>query len=330
VARATKEVLIMKTTLVHHAGKGSERPTHHGVRRWVITLALLLLVALVGMVGVSVYVDWQLTHPDHKYPPRTPGAGLAYSNVQFKSAQGNVLLSGWFLPSGTSTRTVIIAHGYAQYRLEEGPSTPMARLLVQHGVNVLTFDFRGCGRSQGAMVTLGRDEQYDVLGAVAYLKQRFAGQHIEIGLLGISTGGTASLLAGSKDQADIRAIVTDSPMAQLYPYLVDHANIFTNLPAIPFNQVIAWLAPVVNGVDAHEVNAVAAVQRMPHTPLFFIAGTADDKIPYAGSVQLYHAAPSAHKQLWLVPGGGHTSSYKQQPRAYEQKVLAFFTRYLSA
>jgi len=320
----------MKGLVLSHPRAVAGRRFHVGWRRGLVALALVAVLALIAVVGISVYVDKQLTHPDRNYPPQTPGAGLAYDNVQFKSGLGGVLLSGWFLPSGQSTRTVIIAHGYAQYRLEEGPSTPMARVLVQHGFNVLTFDFRGCGLSQGAQVTLGRDEQYDVLGAVDYLKQRFVGQHIQIGILGISTGGTASLLAGNRDQAAIRAIATDSPIAQLYPYLVDYANRFTRLPAIPFNQVIAWLAPIVNGVDAHEVDAVAAVQHMPNTPLLLIAGTADDKIPYAESVKLYNAAATAHKQLWLVPGGGHTSSYKQQPQAYEQRVLAFFSQYLSS
>ena len=47
-------------------------------------------------------------------------------------------------------------------------------------------------------------------------------------------------------------------------------------------------------------------------------------------VKLYNAAATTHKQLWLVPGGGHTSSYKQQPKAYQQRVLAFFSQYLSS
>jgi fermentation-respiration switch protein FrsA (DUF1100 family) len=177
------------------------------------------------------------------------------------------------------------------------------------------------------MVTLGRDERYDLLGAVDYLKRRFAGR-VQIGILGYSMGATATLLAGAADQADVRAIISDSAVAALYPYIADHADRWTHLPAVPFNRVVDWMAPLVTGVDPRQVDAVAAVRRMPATPILFIAGTADQLVPDTDTEALFAADASAHKELWLVQGGGHTDSYTLQPRAYEQRVLAFFSRNL--
>jgi pimeloyl-ACP methyl ester carboxylesterase len=296
----------------------------------VLVLAIVIALMLVAMMGISGYVAWQLTHPARDYATQTPAtAGLVYDDVQFRSREGHLLLSGWFLAAGTSTRTVIMVPGYSHHRLYDTGSMPVARALVLHGFNVLTFDPRATGHSGGDMVTVGRNEQYDVLGAVDYLKQRFAGRPLRIGVLGYSANGTATLLAGSKDPVDIRAIVTDSAIAALYPYILDHANTWTHLPAFPFNHIIAWVTPLLTGVDPHDVNAVAAVRQLPRTPLFFIAGTADTTVPDTNTVTLYHVAITVHKQLWLVPGGGHTNSYAQQPQVYEQKVLTFFSRYLS-
>jgi pimeloyl-ACP methyl ester carboxylesterase len=295
----------------------------------VLLLVILVLLLLVAPAVISGYVAWQLTHPARDYATQTPAsAGLLYRDVQFRSREGQVSLTGWFLPAGTSTATVIMVPGYAHHRLFDAGSLLVARALVLHGFNVLTFDPRATGRSGGSMVTVGDNEQYDVLGAVDYLKRRFAGRLLRIGVLGYSANGTASLLAGSKDPADIRAIVTDSAIAALYPYILDHADTWTHLPAFPMNQLIAWETPLLTGLDPHDVSAVAAVRQMPHTAIFFIAGTADTIVPDGNTLTLYDAATTRHKQLWLVPNGGHAASYLQQPRAYEQKVVAFFQRYL--
>jgi pimeloyl-ACP methyl ester carboxylesterase len=299
--------------------------------RLLKVIAFLVPALLALSFVISGYVGWQMTHPGRDYATETPAAvGLAYADVQFPSRIGHVQLSGWYMPSGQSTRTVIIAHGYEHHRLNEVPSMPMAKLLVQHGYNVLAFDFRGCGRSGGDMVTLGQDEPGDLLGAVDYLKARAPSHNVHIGVLGFSLGATATLEAGSRDPADVRVIVSDSAFADLHSYVLDHADRWTHLPAIPFNQEIAWVTPILTGMDPAKVNALTAVRLMPHTPIFFIAGTADKTVPDSNTVHLYVTAVTRQKALWLVPGGGHTDSYKQQPRVYEQRVLAFFERYLRA
>jgi fermentation-respiration switch protein FrsA (DUF1100 family) len=300
-----------------------------GVRRVLIVLLLALLIVCAGVFGISGYVGWRLTHPARTYATSTPAAaGLAYSDVTFASTTGGVRLSGWFMPSGQSTSTVILAHGYRQYRMNESASLPMAQVLVRHGFNVLAFDFRGCGKSGGDEVTLGQDEPGDILGAIAFLKSRAAHHRIRVGILGFSLGATTALEAARLDQADIDAVVSDSAFANLFAYVRDHADTFTHLPAIPFNQTILWVTPLLTGLDPQKVNALTTVQALPRTPLFFIAGTADTTISDRDSVDLYAAAVSPHKTLWLVPGGTHAASYDKQPEQYKQRVLAFFVRYL--
>jgi pimeloyl-ACP methyl ester carboxylesterase len=329
---STEEERIMKGNGIVAASGVTRRGLFRSWRRLLIVLAMAASVLVVGSFGISGYIGWRLTHPSRVYATQTPAtAGLAYSNVLFSSREGGVQLSGWFMPAGHSARTVIFAHGYAEYRLQEVPSLPVARVLVQHGFNVLAFDFRGCGKSGGDMVTLGQDEPSDVLGAIDFLKARAPGQRVQIGILGFSLGATTALEAAGKDQADIRAVVSDSAFADLYSYVVDHADHWTHLPAIPFNQETAWVTPILTGMDPGKVNALYAVKLLPNTPMFFIAGTADTTIPAAANtVRLYTIAATHQKQLWLVPGGGHTDSYKQQPRVYEQRVLDFFSRYLPA
>jgi alpha-beta hydrolase superfamily lysophospholipase len=288
------------------------------------TVAIVVLVCL----AVAAYVGWRMTHPARSYASATPASiGLAYTNVTFRSRIDDIRLSGWYIPAGRSEKTIIVVDGYAAHRLSESAAMPVVAVLVRHGFNVLTFDQRGCGSSGGDLVTLGLDEPRDVLGAVDWVRSH-GGRQVQIGILAYSLGATTALEAGAQDNAGIRAIVADSALAQLYPYIVEHADRWTGLPSFPFNRLIAWITPVITGMDAHKVDALAAVHTMPRTALLFIAGTDDRTISDSNSVELFQAAATRAKALWLVPGADHVESYNQQPQRYEQRVLAFFQRYL--
>src|SRR5262245_52152787 len=39
---------------------------------------------------------------------------------------------------------------------------------------------------------------------------------------------------------------------------------------------------------------------------------------------LYHDAADEPKELWLVPGAGHTGGLDAQPQEYEERVMGFF------
>lgn len=293
-----------------------------------LVLALVVLVVLACM-AISAYVDWRLTHPARGFPTFTPAsAGLPYTDVSFPSSQGNITLSGWFMASGQSTRTIIIADGYQEYRLGEQAALPVARILVQHGYNVLAFDFRGEGHSGGDLVSIGEYEPYDVLGAIQYVRQRAQGRQSHIGLLGFSMGAISVLRAAADNPSAVDAVLSDSAIADLYQYLQANAQKWTHLPAFPFNQLILWEAPLVVGLDASKVRAIDAVRTLTHTPILFVAGLADGTVPYSNTVDLYHAAADRQDQLWLVPGAGHTQAFDVAHAAYAKRMLAFFQRYL--
>jgi uncharacterized protein len=300
-------------------------PLKRLVRLLVFTLMLMLLLC----VGVAGYVGWYFTHPHREALNGNPASvGLIYQAVSITSRRDNLRLSGWFIPARGSNRAVIFSHGYGTNRWGEEAYGAMAALLVRHGFNVLTFDYRDEGQSPGNVVSLGQFEQYDLLGAVDFLKRRIGPSITHIGLLGYSMGASTALLAAADDPRDIRAIVSDSAFADLSAYLRDNLGVWTHLPNFPFTPLILLETPPLTGTDPSSVRPIAAVRTMMHTPVFFIAGTKDSLIPYTNSVSLYQAAANKRSQLWLVPGADHTASHKTAPAAYERQVLAFFQRYL--
>jgi pimeloyl-ACP methyl ester carboxylesterase len=292
-----------------------------GTWPWHIVRRVLALVAMAVIVcgAISAYVGWSLTHPARKALDALP-EGFAHEDVQFESAVDHLKLYGWFLDAG-SERTVIMVHGYRDNRLQKSvPALDVARGLVDHGYNFLTFDLRNAGQSEGSLTTIGAYEQRDVLGAIAYVKSLGRpGQHI--GLLGYSMGGATALLAASQEPS-VAAVISDSAFADLYPFLEENLHIWSHLPPFPFTPLILAIEPAITGVDPRLAAPIRAVPQI-HAPLLFIHGMDDRQVPYRNSEKLLAAASNGLAQLWLVAGADHVKSFQAGPQAYWDHVLPF-------
>jgi fermentation-respiration switch protein FrsA (DUF1100 family) len=289
-------------------------PVHLLWRAAVCLIGALLLCCL-----LAAYVAFTLTHPGRKALGAEP-VGFDARDVQFQSVVDHLNLSGWFLDAG-SDKTVIMVHGYRDNRLQENvPGLEVARGLVAHGYNFLTFDLRDSGRSEGSFTTIGVYEQRDVLGAIAYVKGLGApGKHIA--LLGYSMGAATALLVAGQDN-QVQAVVSDSAFADLYPYLEDSLPVWSRLPAFPFTPLILAMEPAITGVNPR---LAAPVRAVPHiqAPVLFIHGLADSQVPYHNSQELKAVAKNPADQLWLVPGADHIKSFHTDPQGYWEHVLPF-------
>lgn len=92
------------------------------------------------------------------------------------------------LAEGTQRPCVIYMHGNAGNK-HEGKS--LAYRLLPIGVDLLAFDFSGCGNSEGDWVTLGHKEVDDLKAVLNHLQQK--GKTSKVALWGRSMGGSTSL-----------------------------------------------------------------------------------------------------------------------------------------
>jgi dienelactone hydrolase len=125
--------------------------------------------------------------------------------VSFESSDG-VTLDGRLFGPDDAPAGVVLAH---MSPADQSSWFDFAERLGREGYRVLTFNFRGycpggeAGCSEGERST--SDIWQDVEGAIGELRDRGV---LRIGLVGASMGGTASLVAASKEGADVDAIVT--------------------------------------------------------------------------------------------------------------------------
>ncbi len=242
---------------------------------------------------------------------------LPVMDVSFYNWRGE-LLSGWLSLTTSDAPVVILTHGTPGNRVS---MLGRAAFLHQHGYNVLLFDFQSYGKSQGAFSTLGMVESEDILAAIAFVHSLPETMYSKIGVLGLSMGATAAVLAASRS-ADIVALIAESCP-------VDATRVLTDVPSEASRNADQQLVQQVYGVDITQARPIDYVGKSAgHTAIFFINGDADDITPLPGMQALYSAAADP-KQYWVVSGAGHAQSFSVDPQDYMQRVDAFFDTFFA-
>lgn len=195
-----------------------------------------------------------------------------------------------------------------------------AAFLYKHGYNVLLFDFQSYGKSQGTMSTLGMVESEDILSAISYIHGLPEMVYSKIGVLGLSMGATAGVLAAARSK-DIAALVAESCP-------VDATLVTSDVPNEASREADQELVEQVYGVDITKARPIDVVSKLSgRTAVFFINGDNDGTTPLDGTQSLYKAAGQP-KQIWVASGAGHAQSFDDDPKGYIAHVDAFFDTYL--
>ncbi len=289
----------------------------------VVSLLCLLIWAIAPAVrAVTLVGNWT-----NRTAPSAGRAGFPVQEVHFLATDG-VRLAGWLaVASGGRAPTIILVHGFKGSRMD---MLPWARFLYAAGYNVLLFDDRGCGESNGWGIALGASEPNDVIGAVRYLHARSDLVNKHIGALGVSLGAGIVLLAAAQEPA-LDAVVADSAWtdehAQIDRMYALPAGSLT-LPALPYEP---GLVDRLIGARLASARPIDVVGRIAPRAVLLIHSADDHNAttPLSGEQALF-AAAGQPKQQWVSPSGGHIGALSTHPAEYVARVLAFFAMYLGA
>jgi uncharacterized protein len=278
---------------------------------------------LSGLSGLLVY---QYARARGVWGTDEPPEGTA-EEVTFPSEGDNVRICGWFLPSGLDepAPSVVLCHGVWTGRRE---CLPLALRFHAAGYNVLCFDFRAHGMSEGRFTSVGHHETNDVLGAVHYLRTRPEVDPARIGVMGFSMGAAATIQAAARCE-DIAAVVADSAYASFMDAVrYSFRGVVGGLPHYPFAPLaVAWARWLVH-VDAHQLRPIDVIDQISPRPIFLTHGQEDEIVPVQHAYLLYKAA-SEPKELWVVPEARHVAARDNQPDEYFERVEAFLREALA-
>lgn len=317
----TKAMTATKANMNSSSRVAPARPPPRFVRRHGRSLGALLVGVVVVIAVLPAAAMWGRVHPPRVALDDDPGRhGLRYEDVAFPSPLDGTILRGWYMPAPRPTgRAVVIVPGIDDNRLVSGISLRLAADLVADGFDVLAFDLRGQGTSDGDKLSFGAREQDDVLGAVAVVRARGA-RHVAI--VGFSMGAAAAILAAARSP-EIEALVLDSALADLRDTL--GAGVESLLPVPVPGPIVAYalfLYRVLSGTDPASVVPADAIPVLSTRPMLFIAGADDRTVRPTDGADMARAAGVKASYL-LVPGAGHVGAFFVDPSAYAGRVRAF-------
>ena len=205
---------------------------------------------------------------------------------------------------GDSGLAIVLAHGFTQNWQRPGVWRAATRLNRVGGV--VTFDFRGHGRS-GGVSTLGDREIRDLDVAVAYAREL---GYQRVATVGFSMGASivlrhAGLIGG------VDAVVSVSGPGRWYyrgtrPMRRVHWAVEHRLGRILTKRLFKTRISA-GRWDPVPVPPANAAARISPIPLLIVHGDRDEYFPSDHAEQLFEAAREP-KELWIVPGFGHAES----------------------
>ncbi len=284
-----------------------------------------------GVVGMMVIVSWWgsgiILHPPAMSPmwifPEQ--FGLRYEKVSFKTEDG-LQLRGWFLPSPTGDkRTLIMCHGWGDNKGELLKQTYF--LNENGGFNLLYFDFRSHGESEGQITTVGGLETMDFDAAVEWLRKEKPELACRVGVFGLSMGAAVTV-ASMPEHPDLRCAVVESPFSDYRGVVRRWAWNHLRIPRFPLVDAALWtLRRRVGDRHIDKFNPAEAAAHISPRPLFVVGGEKDRLMPVDDVTRVFNAAHEP-KQLWIVPGAYHAKCREASEMEYDTRVTGFFSRNL--
>jgi fermentation-respiration switch protein FrsA (DUF1100 family) len=286
---------------------------HKILRKSIIFLALVVILIILS----SFLNSYMILHPFKRPATLTPADyGMSYEEVTFESLDG-LKLKGWLIPNNQSSSLVIVCHGHGA---NKGDVLFAANFLHKNGYEILLFDFRAHGESEGTFASLGWLEPNDLKGAIEFVKNRTSPKNI--GVLGFSMGGATAITTAGQT-SEIRAVIADSAFA-------DRSKLITK--AVNFPQPLSDLTLFfveMQGLDLDENLPVNYAEKITPNALLIIQGDKDHLVETEDAELLYSKAKDP-KELWLIPETPHVRAYQTQGKEYQTKILTFFDKYLNA
>lgn len=205
---------------------------------------------------------------------------------------------------GPACLGVVLAHGFTgSWRR---PGVRRAALELSRVAGVVSFDFRGHGRS-GGRSTVGDREVLDLAAAVDWVRRL---GYQRIATVGFSMGAAIAIRHAATGDGLAAVVAISGPSRWYYRDTAAmrrvHWVIEKRLGRLT-GRVLRRTRIAATGWNPVPEPPDAAAARIAPTPLLVVHGDADLLFPVEHAQALY-AAAGEPKELWIEPGFGHAEN----------------------
>jgi pimeloyl-ACP methyl ester carboxylesterase len=275
-------------------------------REFLIGVTVALVVGCAAFVfGLRWFESLITFHPSRLTAKERDSPAEGAENVWFNSADGT-RLNGWFFESKSMpvTATIVFFHGNGGNISNVGW---LGQRFAKHGFNVLVFDYRGYGASDG--VAAAESGLYaDGDAAVAFVTREKGIRAEQIVLYGHSLGTTVAVDVASRGKYG--AVVIESGLSSA-------SSVATS--ALP------WLPTWLHFLGKNRFDSARKLASVK-SPILIAHGDPDETIPTV-EAHLLFASANQPKKLLIVPGAGHVvfatgEEYLSQLEQFMRDALA--------
>jgi len=271
---------------------------HRGLR-WLRMIGIAIAAALIfWTIALMIFEDKFIYFPE-KYPKGAYDQASSIPNLRdcWVTAEDGVKLHGWFAPAESAKATLVLSHGNGgniSYRYL------LMRSLLRHKYNVLMYDYRGYGRSEG---TPGEEGIYrDGRAFLDYAAKLPEVDPKRIILWGTSLGGAVATDVATHRTA--AGLILESTFSSGK----DIAHIL-----YPFLPIGTFMHSSFNSID--KIKTL-------HLPLLVMHGSHDEIIPIGLGRRLY-AAANEPKEFYEIVGAGHNDTFFVGGEEYFDRIDQF-------
>lgn len=269
------------------------------MRMFAIVITALLLGYSLLVAFVYLRQAKMLYFPTRQIEASPADIGLPFDEITLRTPDG-LKLSAWYIPAENAKGFLIFCHGNAgniSHRLDS------IRIFHQLGLNVLIFDYRGYGRSEGEPTEKGT--YLDAEAAYDFLVNTQGAAPSRIIIFGRSLGSAVAAELAVRRSAG--ALIIESGFTSV-PDL--GKKLFPHMP--------------VRLISRFHYATIEKVGRQG-LPKLFIHSPDDEIIPYAQGRKLFEVA--AGPKEFLAIRGGHNEGFLISGDIYRSGLRRFISEY---
>lgn len=267
-------------------------------KHWVILT--FLMVALLIVMRPHALERFFVYYPDRTVTGDPSSIGFDFETLRITTDDG-INLHGWYVPCPGAKRTFLVLHGNAG---NIGHRLPWTEILRKLNANVLIFDYRGYGRSEGEPFERGLYR--DALAAAGWWRGREPQSDAKLILIGESLGGAVAV--------DLATHVPVSGLILQSTFSSGRDMAKTLFP-------LGLLQPL-TGIRFDSAEKIRNVG----CPKLFIHGNRDEIVPLELGRKLFDLAPGP-KQFQEIAGAGHNNLIWAAGPDYTRIIQDFLLRY---
>lgn len=237
--------------------------------------------------------------------------------------EGGLRLDCWLIAAPSARGTILYLHGVADCKID---GISLARHLHDRKYNVLLYDSRRHGASDGHYCTYGFYEKFDVPRLIDYLASR-PDLHVgPVGLFGTSMGAAVAIQAAAIDSR-VKAVVAENSFATLRSIFDDYQKRMIKLPFHYLRNFVIKRSELIARFKAIDVSPLDLVGNTA-TPMLF-SYSADDQLINPRYTQMLFERKREPKELYEIPGALHNNALQTGGGAYTERILRFFDSHLA-